>query len=136
MTIIEIVKLDNGAHRNQTAYSADPFTFQVPEGWAIFPDEIEKENFPFGDVTVEDKEYVSDKFFVPKAEPEEGEVLDEPKEPEMEPMKIMVPTVTSWTPGVIPDPGPAPTPQPSQLDRVEAQSTYTAMMTNTLLTAN
>lgn len=32
-----------------------------------------------------------------------------------------------------PDPEPEPEPDPTQLDRVEAQATYTAMMTDTLL---
>lgn len=41
--------------------------------------------------------------------------------------------VTSWTPLPVPEPGPIPEPEPSQLDRVEAQATYTAMMTDTLL---
>ena len=37
--------------------------------------------------------------------------------------------------GTTPDPAPAPEPEPepTQLDRVEAQATYTAMMTDTLL---
>lgn len=43
------------------------------------------------------------------------------------------PMVTSWTAGEIPTPEPKPEPEPSQLDRVEAQATYTAMMTDTLL---
>lgn len=42
-------------------------------------------------------------------------------------------TVTSMTAGVVPEPEPEPTPEPTQLDRVEAQATYTAMMTDTLL---
>ena len=37
------------------------------------------------------------------------------------------PVVTGWTAGTIPEP------EPTQLDRVEAQVTYTAMMTDTLL---
>lgn len=41
--------------------------------------------------------------------------------------------VTSMTAGTVPEPEPKPTPAPSQLDRVEAQATYTAMMTDTLL---
>lgn len=41
-------------------------------------------------------------------------------------------TVTKWTAGVIPEPEPTP-PEPTQLDRIEAQTTYTAMMTDTLL---
>ena len=42
-------------------------------------------------------------------------------------------TVTSMTPGVVPEPEPAPEPEPTQLDLIEAQVTYTAMMTDTLL---
>ena len=37
------------------------------------------------------------------------------------------------TPTERPEPEPQPTPEPTQLDRVEAQATYTAMMTDTLL---
>lgn len=44
-----------------------------------------------------------------------------------------VPTVTSWTPLPIPVPEALLEPEPTQLDRVEAQVTYTAMMTDTLL---
>ena len=43
------------------------------------------------------------------------------------------PVVTGWTAGTIPEPEPEPEPEPTQLDRVEAQATYTAMMTDTLL---
>ena len=43
------------------------------------------------------------------------------------------PIVTKWTEGTIPEPEPEPEPEPTQLDRVEAQATYTAMMTDTLL---
>lgn len=49
MRIIEITALSNGAHRNQSG-----FVGAVPEGWAIFPTDIEAPNFPFGTVTVED----------------------------------------------------------------------------------
>lgn len=41
--------------------------------------------------------------------------------------------VTKMTAGVVPEPEPETTPEPTQLDRIEAQSTYTAMMTGTLL---
>jgi hypothetical protein len=44
-----------------------------------------------------------------------------------------VATVTSWSPLPIPEPEPMPEPAPSQLDIIEAQVTYTAMMTDTLL---
>lgn len=42
-------------------------------------------------------------------------------------------TVTGWTPGVLPKPEPEADPVPTALDRIEAQVTYTAMMTDTLL---
>ena len=41
--------------------------------------------------------------------------------------------VTSLTAGTVPEPEPAPTPEPTQLDRLEAQVTYTALMTDTLI---
>lgn len=41
--------------------------------------------------------------------------------------------VTSMTAGVVPEPEPEPTPAPTQLDRLESQITYTAMMTDTLI---
>ena len=48
MRIVEIAPLENGAHRNQTG------TFStVPNGWAVIPDGMVCENFPFGEVTVD-----------------------------------------------------------------------------------
>lgn len=41
--------------------------------------------------------------------------------------------VTSMTAGVVSEPEPEPTPAPTQLDRLESQITYTAMMTDTLI---
>ncbi len=43
------------------------------------------------------------------------------------------PTVTAYTPMPMPEPEPEPAPEPTQLDRVEAQTMYTAVMTDTLL---
>ena len=48
MRMIEIVALDNGAHRNQTLHG------KLPIGWALIPDNMECENFPFGEVTAEE----------------------------------------------------------------------------------
>ena len=48
MTMLEIAALPNGAHRNQSA------VFPLPEGWAVIPDGMEMQNFPFGEVVVED----------------------------------------------------------------------------------
>lgn len=50
MRLIEIVALDNGAHRNQTIDGTIP----VPDGYAVIPDEIETPNFPFGEIEVEE----------------------------------------------------------------------------------
>lgn len=92
MRLIKIMAAENGAHENQTCNLA-----VVPDGWAVIPDEMVCENFPFGEITVDSS--------VP-------------------------PVVTSWTPGEMPEPEKE---QPTQLDLVEAQVTYTAMMTDTLL---
>ena len=49
MQIIEIASLENGAHRNQ-----DGFIGEVPNGWAIIPEGMELQNFPFGDLAVDE----------------------------------------------------------------------------------
>lgn len=49
MQIIEIKSLPNGAHRNQTG----DFSI-IPDGWAVIPDDMETENFPFGEVDIEE----------------------------------------------------------------------------------
>lgn len=53
MKIIEIKALENGAHRNQTGDFAI-----IPEGWAVIPDGMELENFPFGEVKARKKDGV------------------------------------------------------------------------------
>ena len=81
MQMIEIVALENGAHRNQTYHGT------LPDGWAVIPVDMEiPETFPFVDVTAEE--------------------IDE------------VMTVTSMTPGIVPEPAPAPEPTPSMAERV------------------
>lgn len=52
MRIIEIESMPNGAHRNQASscWTAE----NCPEGWAVIPDELECENYPFGTPTVEE----------------------------------------------------------------------------------
>lgn len=49
MKIIEIKALKNGGHRNLTG----DFT-TIPDGFAIIPEDIELENFPFGEVEVKE----------------------------------------------------------------------------------
>ena len=48
MRAIEISALSNGAHRNQTGLDV------LPDGWALIPDDMVCENFPFGEVTAEE----------------------------------------------------------------------------------
>ena len=66
MKLVKIDAFENGAHDNQNGGLS-----YVPEGWAVIPEGMVCENFPFGEL---------------KAEEIDG-----------------VMTVTSWTPGVIPD---------------------------------
>lgn len=93
MKMLQIKALDNRAHNNQTFHNI------LPEGWAVIPDDMECENFPFGEVEVEEINGVM--------------------------------TVTKWTAGIIPESESEV--EPTQLDRIEAQVVYTAMMTDTLL---
>ena len=49
MRIIEIAPLSNGAHRNQSG------SFRtIPTGWAVIPNSMATDNFPFGEVAVEE----------------------------------------------------------------------------------
>lgn len=76
MRLIEIQALDNGAHANQTSEGIVP----VPDGWAVIPDDMVCENFPFGEVEVEE---INGIMTVTKWTPG---VLPEPEpEPEPEP---------------------------------------------------
>lgn len=76
MKIIEIAPLDNGAHRNQNGGLS-----VVPEGWAVVPDDLITENFPFGEVVVEEINgvpVVTSWTPLPMPEPEP---VPEPEEP-------------------------------------------------------
>lgn len=105
MTIIKIAPHKNGGHDNQTINGANPETFPIPEGYAVIPESLGTPE------TLENYPF--------------GTVTTA--------IESDVPTVTSWTPLPVPVPEPEPDPEPTQLDRVEAQATYTAMMTDTLL---
>lgn len=50
MKALEIKALENGAHRNQTSDTL----FPLLDGWALVPENMELENFPFGEVTAEE----------------------------------------------------------------------------------
>lgn len=78
MTIIEISALENGAHRNQSGNMCT-----IPDGWAVIPDGMETENFPFGEVTAEEIDGIMTVTSwipgtVPEPEPEtDGQTVDE-----------------------------------------------------------
>ena len=63
MTIIKIAPYDNGGHDNQTINGVTPETWPIPEGYAVIPEEVGTpetlENFPFGEVTVEERNGVA-----------------------------------------------------------------------------
>ena len=76
--IIEMEALYNGGHRNQTI----PLDMDVPSGWAMIPEELETDNFPFGSFEVEEVDGVPTvtKWVagdVPEAEPEPIDKLDQ-----------------------------------------------------------
>lgn len=50
MKLIEIKKLESGGHDNVTI----DYITEIPEGWAVIPDDMDTPNFPFGDVAVRD----------------------------------------------------------------------------------
>lgn len=95
MNMLEINALENGAHRNQNGGVS-----VLPDGWAVIPNGMTLENFPFGEVEAEEINGVM--------------------------------TVTKWTAGEMPEVEETEE-QPTQMDILEAQVTYTAMMTDTLL---
>jgi hypothetical protein len=77
MRLIKIESSTNNAHHYQTINRIS----QIPEGWAVIPDDMETPNLPYGYITVEEIEGVM--------------------------------TVTSWTPGEMPEPSHVPEPEPT-----------------------
>lgn len=80
MQMLEIAAHENGAHSNQTCHGF------LPDGWAVIPDGMTLEAFPFGEVKA--------------AVDEETGLM----------------TVTKWTPGTLPEPEPGPEPGPTVED--------------------
>ena len=81
MRIIEIVALENGAHRNQSG----TFT-NVPDGWAVISEGTSTPNFPFGTFEVEERYgngvmYMVEDSWTPLPMPEPEPI----PEPEVEP---------------------------------------------------
>ncbi len=48
MNMLEIKALDNGAHNNQTFHGV------LPVGWAVIPNGMTLDHFPFGEVEAEE----------------------------------------------------------------------------------
>lgn len=58
MAIIKIISNENGSHTNKS----DNMEFPLPDGYAVIPPDVGTpdtlENFPFGEITVEDRDGV------------------------------------------------------------------------------
>lgn len=142
MKMLEIAALENGAHRNQTFHGV------LPDGWAVIPEGMElPATFPFVEVEVKNVihykpvevlQEVTRTREVPQYDEFDGAFLGNEVEEyttqewvtEQKPYTVL--TVVSMTEGIMPERTPEVR-EPSQLDRIEAQITYTAMMTDTLL---
>lgn len=95
MTIIEIMALENGAHRNQTVFGE----VSMPDGWAFVPDELARpESWPFVDLVVEGVthyktvSYLRDKTWIDEDGVEQHIVEDVTEE-----VPYTIPTVISMT---------------------------------------
>ncbi len=88
MTIIKIETNDNGSHSNQTINGVTPETFPIPEGYAVLPEGVGTPD------TL--KNYPFGDITV--------ETIDG------------IPTVTSWTPGTLPEPEPVVKPSTPEGD--------------------
>ena len=116
MWIIELNANPNGSHNDHNA----AYITAVPDGWAMIPDDFTvPDTFPF--VSVEAEEVSCTRKV--EVEGKNGETV-------VEYIPYTVMTVTAMTEGVVPE---AAEPEPSWQDALEAQVTYTAMMTDTLL---
>lgn len=142
MWIINLKQNENGSHNNNNCSAIT----DVPEGWARIPEGFDvPSTFPFVGIEAEERVYtrevevekeVTHTMSAPTGEKDEdGNPITEDQEytttervKELREVKEM--TVTKMTAGVVPEPEPEPL---TQLDLVEAQVTYTAMMTDTLL---
>ena len=142
MRIVEIKSLDNGAHRNQIICDCE---ISIPNGWAIIPDDMECKNFPFGELEtreevrtreVEVVRTVNKTRELPDVD-EDGKEITRTEEYTEEEFTIEVEeytvlVVSGWIPKDITKPKKIEQ-KPSRIDIIEAQITYTAMMTDTLL---
>lgn len=141
MHIIDLTPLEEGVYND---HNSDNIT-EPPEGWAIIPDGFPlPSTFPrLGNLVAEEKTYPFErKRTVPvtktRAVPvydEDGELttMEEEFQDEEEVTEVVEyhwMTVTEMTEGT---PAPEVTPVATKMDEIEAQTIYTAMMTDTLL---
>ena len=75
MRIVEIKALENGAHNNQTINGA---LSRIQDGYAVIPDDMICDNFPFGEVKAEEidgvmtvTEWIAGEIPEPEPDPEE-----------------------------------------------------------------
>lgn len=84
MRIVKIKALENGAHNNQTI---DGVLTRIPDGYAVIPDDMPCENFPFGEVKAAEVDgimtvtkwipgTIPEPEPMPEAEPAMDEILD------------------------------------------------------------
>lgn len=128
MKILEIKALPNGAHRNQ-----EWDKLPIPDGWAVIPEDMELENFPFGNVTAEEVIHYKDVTVlrdviktreVPAVDEDGNPVMAEEEYTEQEMVTEQQPygvmTVTGWEPLPMPEPEPEPALTPSVWDEMDA----------------
>ena len=139
MHIICLKPLAPGVYND---HKADHITVP-PEGWAYIPEDfLLPSTFPrLGSIEAEELTYTREvevqkpvtKYRDTGEVDEDGAPILEPYtelETVTEPQSYTMMTVTAMTEGTLPEPVEE---APSQLDQIEAQVTYTAMMTDTLL---
>ena len=95
MKIIEIKAQDNGSHRNQTGHFST-----IPEGWAVIPDDMETQSFPFGEIETKDEDIIKNEPVV-KRETVDGKPVT--KRENVEKVVGTRKVVTKWTAGVVPE---------------------------------
>lgn len=138
MWIVNLTENPNGSHND---HRADHIT-TVPDGWAMIPDDFPvPETFPFVSIEAEELTYIREVEVLKEVtKKRKTGMVDENGQPIMEEYSAMeivkeqrkytMMTVTDMTEGTLPEPVPE---TPTQFDQIEAQVTYTAMMTDTLL---
>lgn len=141
MHIICMTPIADGVYND---HRADHIT-TVPDGWAMIPEDFPlPSTFPrLGSIEAEELTYTREvektrevtkrrEVEVPGPDGQPVTIIEEYKETETytEEVPYTMMTVTAMTEGTLPEPVPD---TPTQIDQIEAQVTYTAMMTDTLL---